>query len=87
MYMLSTIDNPYNPHTQWERWLAHDHTHNHYSSELLARIARTSDELSDADNELAVDNAINEIVKEDLTDTYIRVSSNFKPKPVTLVSN
>lgn len=86
LYMLSTIDNPYNPHHDWERWLAYDHNESHYSSELLARIARTSEELSDTDYELSVNSAIDEIIKEDLTDMFIKVSPNFKPKPITLVS-
>lgn len=81
-YMLSTIDNPYNPHHDWDRWLAFDHDQGYYSSQLLGRIARTSDELSDVDYELAINEAIDEIVHEDVIGVYIKVSPNFKPKNV-----
>lgn len=85
-YMLTTLDNPYNPHHDFDQWLAFDHDHGYYSSQLLGRIARTSDELSDADNELAMNDAINEIIHEDLIGIYIKVDSNFKPKPIQLVA-
>lgn len=79
-YMLSTIDNPYNPHHQWDEWLAWDHDQGYYSSEFLGRIAQTSDELSDSDYELAVNDAIDEIVREDIIGVFIKVSPTFKPK-------
>lgn len=79
-YMLSTLDNPYNPHHEWDRWLAWDHDHGYYTSEYLGRIARTSDELSETDYELAITDAIDEIVREDIIGVYIKVSSTFKPK-------
>lgn len=83
-FMLSTVDNPYNPHTHWTQWYAYDHSQGYFTSEYLGRIAITSDELSDTDNELAISNAIDEIIFEDVTDLYIKVSSDFKPKPVSL---
>lgn len=78
-YMLSTVDNPYNPHHQWDQWLTYDHDLGYYSSELLGRIAKTSDELSDADNELAINDAIDEIIREDIIGVFIKVSSSFEP--------
>lgn len=84
LYMLSTLDNPYNPHHQWDQWLAYDRNKGHYSSELLARIAKTSDELSDADYDVAVNNAIDDIVTLDVIGIYIKVSPDFKPRPIAL---
>ena len=75
---LTTIDNPFNPFMQPDEWLAFDESKGYYTNEYLARIALTSYELSDADNELAIDEAIDEIIKEDVLGIYIKV---FKPKP------
>lgn len=37
--MLTTIDNPYSPKTEYEMWQFWDNEHNYYTEELLARIA------------------------------------------------
>lgn len=60
--MLTTIDNPFNPFTQYDEWRQYDQQKNHYTSELLARFAKTSDELSDELNNEALDQAIEEIL-------------------------
>ena len=62
--MLTTIDNPYDPFTQFKEWYVYDTSAGYHSSALLARIARSSDELSEADQQLAYELAIDEIVKE-----------------------
>lgn len=59
---LTTADNPFNPFTQWDEWLAYDIAKGHFSFALLARVARTSNGLSPSDNEQAVEDAIDEIV-------------------------
>ena len=59
--MLTTTDNPFSPLTEWADWFAFDTEKGYNSCAYLARIARTSDELSDEENELEIDNAIDEI--------------------------
>lgn len=61
-YLLTTTDNPFNPHKQWDEWYSWDEAAGYSTCGLLARIVKTSDELSEADNELAIDQAIEEIV-------------------------
>ena len=73
--MLTTIDNPYNPFKQFDEWRVYDESNGYYSSSLLARVAYHSDELSDADQELAIETAIDEIIKEDATLKFRKVSS------------
>lgn len=63
-HMLTTVDNPYNPWTHWREWYAWDEQAGYHTPGLLARVALTSDELSDADQELAIEDAIDEIVRE-----------------------
>lgn len=76
--MLTTIDNPYNPFTQYDEWYAYDRYLGHYTPEYLARVAIVSDGLSPIDQELAIDDAIAEIVALNFNGLYARVTkSNF----------
>jgi hypothetical protein len=83
--MLTTIDNPFNPFTQYEEWYNYDVSKGYNTCSYLARIAKTSDELSDADEFLAIDQAIDEIVKFDLLGNYIKVQEDYVPRMVTMV--
>lgn len=73
-YMLSTTDNPFNPYTEWEQWYAYDVAAGYHTSAYLARIVVTSHNLSEADQDLAITQAIDEIVEFNLTGNYIKVS-------------
>lgn len=73
-YMLSTIDNPYNPFDQWDEWDAFDRANGYNTCALLARVAVTSLELSEADQDLALNAAIDEIVQENVSGMHIKVS-------------
>ena len=71
--MLTTIDNPYNPFTQFDDWFAFDELKGYHTCAYLARIAKTSDDLSEADEALAIELAIDEIVKENILGIYKKV--------------
>ena len=71
--MLTTIDNPFNPFTEWDEWKRYDESKGYYTSEYLARIAITSDDLSDEDYEQAIMDAIDEIVELDVLGIYKRI--------------
>lgn len=83
-HMLSTVDNPYNPFTHWDEWWLYDTSHGHHTSGLLARIAKNSDELSEADQERVNEIAIDEILNEDPFGIYIRVSPDSVIRPTKL---
>lgn len=72
-YMLSTIDNPYNPFTQFDEWYAWDEAAGYHTSAFLSRVIITSDELSEADEQLAYLLAVDEIVQENVLGIYIKV--------------
>ena len=71
-YMLTTIDNPYDPHTQWDEWYAWDEAAGYHTSGLLARVAVTSHELSETDQNLAITYAIDEIIAENTLGIYTK---------------
>jgi hypothetical protein len=74
-HMLSTIDNPYNPFTHYDEWYAWDQTAGYNTPSFLAHVVRSSDELSEADQSVAIEDAINEIVQENVLGRYIKVAT------------
>lgn len=61
--MITTIDNPYNPFTQFDEWYAFDEGKGYCTSGYLARIARTSDDLTESQKDLVLSQAIDEIIE------------------------
>ena len=80
-YMLTTFDNPFDPFTQFDQWFAWDRQAGYNSPSLLARLVNSSDELSDADQVVAINDAIDEIVKENVTGMFRKVSRS-GPVPI-----
>ena len=72
-YMLTTVDNPFDPFDQFDSWLQFDIDKGYNTCAYIARIARTSDQLSDAENEKEIDRAIDEIIEYDFQHIYRRV--------------
>ena len=71
--MLTTTDNPYDPFTQFVEWYAYDMQQGYATCSYVARITKTSEELSEADNELAIEQAIDEILEFNLLGIYKKV--------------
>ena len=74
VHMLTTIDNPYNPWTHYDEWFAWDAQAGYHTPGYLARIVRSSDELSEEDQSLAIEQAIDEIIEENVLGIYKRVA-------------
>jgi hypothetical protein len=75
-YMLTTVDNPFDPFTRFDEWLAYDTRLGYDTPGMLARITKMSNELSEPDQALAVQNAIDEIVNENVSGMWRKVSRN-----------
>src|SRR3982751_6641520 len=75
-YMLTTVDNPYDPFTQWDEWFAWDQHAGYHTSGFLARIAKVSDELSEVDQYIIIQLAIDESVRENVLGVYKKVKRN-----------
>jgi len=71
--MLTTIDNPFDPFTQFDEWKRFDEDHGYYTCAYLARIAKTSDELSETDEAIAINQAIDEIINLNILGIYRKV--------------
>mgnify|MGYP000846281903 FL=1 len=72
--MLTTFDNPYDPFEQFTSWFLFDVEKGYDSCAYLGRIARTSDQLSEEENDLEVERAIDEIIKYDFRNIYKKVT-------------
>ena len=72
--MLTTVDNPHDPFTQWDDWYAYDMRAGYHTPGLLARVAFVSNDLSEADQALAVQSAIDEIVQENVSGVHRKVT-------------
>lgn len=72
--MLTTLDNPHDPFDSWDEWYAFDQAAGYHTPGMLARIVVMSNELSDTDQSLAIELAIDEIVRENVNGMYHKVS-------------
>jgi hypothetical protein len=71
--MLSTIDNPYDPFDNFSSWYMYDVESGYNSCAYLARIAKTSDQFTDVENEEEIERAIDEIIQYDFRNIYFKV--------------
>lgn len=70
---ITTIDNPYNPFEQFTPWFLFDVEKGYNTCGYLGRIARTSDQLTDDENNQEIERAIDEIIKYDVLNIYKKV--------------
>jgi hypothetical protein len=68
--MLTTTDNPYNPFTQFDLWFQFDISKGYDTCAFIDRVANTSDELTDKENDKEIENAMKEIAKENVLGIY-----------------
>lgn len=73
-YMLTTVDNPFNPFDQFDEWFAWDRQAGYDTPSHLDRIANGSDEMSDTDQAVAIQAAIDEIIRENVSGMYRKVA-------------
>ena len=74
LHMLTTVDNPFSPLTHFDEWRVWDESHGYYSLSLLARVVVTSADLSESDQDVALEDAINEIVRENVSGKHSKVA-------------
>ena len=71
---LTTKDNPFDPFNQFDSWYQYDMDMGYGTCSYLARIARTSDQLTEEENDREIERAINEIIKYDFMNMYQKVT-------------
>lgn len=76
VYALTTLDNPYDPFDQFNQWFMFDTEKGYNSCSYLARIAKTSDEMSEQEYNHEVERAIDEIITINPLGIYRKVTKS-----------
>lgn len=86
--MITTIDNPFNPFTQFDDWMKYDEDQKYFTCPYLARIAYVNDDMPEQLYDEEVERAIDEICKLNILGIYKKVTrkdyENGNWKPISL---
>ena len=77
---LTTNDNPYDPFDNFDKWFMYDNDKGYNSCAYLARVARTSDALTPKENMIALEEAIDDIVRLDFMHVYKKAKKEVDEK-------
>lgn len=72
-YCLTTVDNPYDPFTQFDSWFLYDEEKGYHTCGLLGRVANINLDMSEEESRVEIERAIDSIIKHDFTNLYRRV--------------
>ena len=75
-YMLTTIDNPFNPFTNFDDWYAFDTSKGYNTCAYLDRICNSSETFTEEEENQAINEAIDEIVKMNILGIYVKINAN-----------
>lgn len=71
--LLTTIDNPYHPADAFDEWYKFDQEHGYHTSQRLAKVAKTSINLTDAENQRIINGAVKDFIRLDELNLYTMV--------------
>ena len=73
-HRLTSIDNPFDPFSQYDEWKDFDSRLGYYSEELVARVLVTSDEFPDSRQQSDYEEAIDTVLEYDVLKVFKKVS-------------
>ena len=74
-FMLSTSDNKFNPFTEFDQWYAFDKQKGYNTLEYLAGVAEVTVDGFERENRLAINDAIEDALRFNLTGNRIKVEN------------
>ena len=78
--MITTKDNPYDPFENFSQWFVYDVEKGYNTCAYLGRIVKTSDALSEQENDKIIEEAIDEIIKYDFLEIYMKKIKEIEEK-------
>ncbi len=78
---ITTIDNPFNPFDDFTSWFDFDVEKGYYTCSRLARIAQTTDDMTQKEEDEAIEKAIDELIEIDPLDLYKKVYKEEEDEP------
>ncbi len=79
---MTTLDNPWDYFTHFDEWNAFDQEKGYFTNNYVARICMASSEMSEKDYEDAVEAAVDEICRLNITGNYKKIVKNEKEKKI-----
>lgn len=73
-YGITTIDNPFDPFSQFDSWFAFDVEKGYYTCSRIARLANFTDEMSEVERDNENERAIDKLIEIDVLDIYKKVA-------------
>lgn len=73
-FMLSTIDNPFNPFEDFSSWFMFDVEHSYNTCGYLARVVNLQDDFTQKEIDEEIERAIDSIIMTDPIGMYMKVS-------------
>lgn len=73
---LTTFDNPFDPFNEFSYWFMYDVQQGYNTCSYLARIAQTTDDMSDKELDEENERAIDAIIDNDFQNIYKKVYRN-----------
>lgn len=71
-FMLTTVDNPFDPFEQFTSWLLFDNEKGYNTCGKIARIAKFTDDMTEKERDIETDRAIDEIIMNDFLNIYVK---------------
>lgn len=79
-YALSTIDNPFDPFDDFVSWFMFDVEKGYNTCGKLARIANVTDDMTEIEALIEIEDTIDKIITYDPFGIYIKVSRKYEPQ-------
>ena len=71
-FMLTTVDNPFDPFEQFTSWLLFDDEKGYNTCGKIARIAQFTEDMTERERDIETDRAIEEIIEHDFLNIYTK---------------
>ena len=72
-YMVTTVDNPFDPANDFKRWWMFDVEHHYKTCETLARYANFTDDMTEEEIEQANEFAIDRMIELDFENKWKKI--------------